>query len=45
LEYLEKSVTVELLSGSKHSRQLRNALDTLRGAFKKDEDAVCQTVA
>lgn len=45
LEYLEKAVTVELLAGSKGSRRLRNALGTLRGVFKKDEDAVCQTGA
>ena len=45
LEYLEKSVTIELLSGSKHSVQLRRALDELRAVFRTNEDAVCQTVA
>ena len=45
LEYLEQSVTVELLSGSKHSVQLRRALDELRAVFRTNEDAACQTDA
>ena len=45
VDFLESSVTTELLAGTKNSRQLRQAITRLRELVKTDVDTTCQSDA
>ena len=45
VDFLESSVTMELLAGTKNSQQLRGAITRIRELVKIDEDTTCQSDA
>lgn len=45
VDFLESSVTMELLAGTKNSQQLRGAITRIRELVKTDEDTTCQSDA
>ena len=45
VDFLENSVTMELLAGTKNSQQLKRAITRIRELVKTDEDTTCQSDA